>query len=138
MLIDEVDIEFPHLLPAIVEVLAISRRPRCATNLYIRILCAYLLDEHLEALCIERSPLFVADTYLLEVERLRMAELSTYLSPLGIDVTIAELDEVEGIVDIRLEVLEGHMSVRVVVGILELAGQSAREYGQWLRANLLG
>ena len=102
MLIDEVDIEFPHLLPAIVEVLAIGRRPRCATNLYIRILCAYLLDEHLEALCIERSPLFVADTYLLEIERLRMAEPSTYLSPLGIDVTIAELDEVEGIVDIRL------------------------------------
>ena len=67
-----------------------------------------------------------------------MAEPSTYLSPLGIDVTIAELDEVEGIVDLRLEVLEGHMSVRVVVGILELAGQSAREYGQWLGTNLLG
>ena len=41
---------------------------------------------------------------------------------------------------------EGHHNIlneakklgRVVVGILKLAGQSARAYGQWLSANLLG
>ena len=66
-----------------------------------------------------------------------MAHLCTQLTPLGSRSTIGELDQVEGIVDIRLQVVDSHVRVLVIVLVLELAGKAAAQHRQRLCSNLL-
>lgn len=83
MFVYEVDTYLAHLLPSVVEVLAAGRRSGAAADLDVGVLGPYLFDKFSQALRIERSPLFVADTYLMEVERLRVTHLGTQCAPLG-------------------------------------------------------
>jgi len=142
MLVDEVDLEAGHLLPAIGELLAVfvvGAGTARAYDLHLGIAGADGADELLEALGIEGAPLLVADAYLLEVEGCGMAHVGTQLAPLGVGAAIGELDEVEGIVDVGLQVVDCHMAGGgILVRVLELARQSDAQYGQGLGANLLG
>ena len=67
-----------------------------------------------------------------------MSHVGAQLAPLRGDGTVGELDEVEGVVDIALQVLHCHVGVGVLVVVLILAGESYGEDGQWLCADLLG
>lgn len=111
--------------------------PAVATDLDVGVLGPYLFDKFSQALRIERSPLFVADTYLMEVERSWVTHLGTQCTPLGTDGAVGELDEVEGIVDIRPQVVNGHVGVFIIVLVLILAGQPAVKDGRRVGANLL-
>ena len=66
-------------------------------------------------------PLLVAHAEIFQVERLGVAHLSAYLTPLRVDGTVGKLDEVERILDIAVEAVEGYMNTRLGrVWILEL------------------
>ena len=127
VLIYEVDTELAHFCPTIVELVATGRRTARTTYLYIRIFSSDLLDELSEAHRIDFAPLLVADTYLLEVEWCWMSHVGTKLAPLGVYATIGKLDEVESIIDIRLEVVNSYMRILIVIAILILASQSYRQ-----------
>ena len=71
-------------------------------------------------------PLLVTHTEVLQIERLGMTHLCAYLTPFAVDRTIGKLHKVEGILDIRIELVEGGMYAGLGgIGILELAGESA-------------
>ena len=61
-------------------------------------LCLYSLVNDVEALPECLSPVLVSDTYVFEVEWLRMAHCSSLGTPFAIDVAVAEFDEIENIV----------------------------------------
>ena len=96
-----------------------------------------LLHELLQALWIHRTPLLVSDTNLLQIEWSRMAHIGTELTPLGGNRAIGKLDQVEGIVDVALEILDCYMRIRILIIVLILASQTYRKNWQWLCTNLL-
>ena len=66
-----------------------------------------------------------------------MTHVGTKLTPLGGDTTVSKLDEVESIVDIRLEVVYSYMCILIIVAVLILASQAYRQNRQWFGTNLL-
>jgi hypothetical protein len=59
-----------------------------------------------------------------------MAHVCTYLTPFRGNGTVGKLHEVEGILDVTVEIIDGHMYAGFRgVGVLELAGQSATDDG---------
>ena len=59
-----------------------------------------------------------------------MAHVGSQFAPLGGGGAIGKLYQVECIVYVRLQVVKAHVGVLVIVFVLELAGQSATQYGQ--------
>ena len=80
------------------------------------------LYEGLQTLGIKLVPLLIADTQILKVEWGRMPHLSTETSPFGRDIPVSELNQVEGILDIWLKLINRDMGRNIV--ILELARQT--------------
>ena len=71
-------------------------------------------------------PLLVTHTQEFQVERSGMTHVGTQLAPLGVDIAVGKLHEVEGILDIGSQVVEGYVDTWLGgVGILELTAQSA-------------
>ena len=62
-----------------------------------------------------------------------MPHLSTFLTPCRGGITIGKLDEVETIIDIRFQLVNRYISLRVLA-VLELAHV---EYGEGLSTNIL-
>ena len=141
VLINEVSLQSCHLFPSISELLAIlivRTRTTTTDNLDIRVLRTDSRDKFLQTFGIQRSPLFVADTYQLEVKWNRMPHVGTKLTPLSGHVAVCELNEVERIVDIALQIINGNMNAcSILVIVLELAGQADTQHRQSLRAKIL-
>ena len=57
-----------------------------------------------------------------------MAHVGTQLTPFGISTTVGKLNQVECIVNIGLQIINGYMELFAVV--LELTGQSHADHGQ--------
>ena len=92
-------------------------------------------QEGFEALHVFRSPLLVADTHHLEIEWGGMAHLRTQRAPGSCCVAIGELHEVERVLDVRGERVDGHVVLRAVV--LILAGEAYVEHRKRLGADFL-
>ena len=83
-------------------------------------------------------PLLVTHAEVLQVEGLGMAHVGTHLAPLAADWTVGELHEVEGILDIVVEVIDSYVYAFLRgIGVLELAGESAGDDGQGLGTEVL-
>ena len=68
-----------------------------------------------------------------------MSHLGTQLTPLRIGAAVGKLNQVKGIINIRLQVIYRHMhTVGILVGVLILAGETHIQYGQSLGTNVLG
>ena len=142
VLIDKVGLLCLHRLPTIgkaigVAIFVFGHRTTRAYNLDIGILGADGCYEGLQALVVELAPLLIAYTDILHVEGRRMAHLGTYLSPLRVGRSVGKLDEVEAVVDVRLQLVEGYMGA-LLVPVLELAGEADAEDGQGLGTDILG
>ena len=138
VLVNEVGLQSAHLLPSVGKLLAVVviwRRTRRAHNLYFGILSADGLDELLESYRIQLAPLLVAHANQFQVERSGMSHLCAQFSPLGVGRTVSKLDEVERIVDVRLQFIGRHMCADVVV--LELTCKSHAYYWQRFSTYLL-
>ena len=59
---------------------------------------------------------------MLQVERCGMAHVGAQFTPFGVCAAVGKLYQVEGIVDIRLQIVECYMELFAIV--LELARQS--------------
>ena len=68
-----------------------------------------------------------------------MPHVGTHLAPLGVDVAIGKLNQVQGILNIGTKIFQGYVYARLGgVGVLELAAQSARDDGQRFGTDVLG
>ena len=56
-----------------------------------------------------------------------MPHLCAQLTPFGWRGTVGKLDQVEGIVDIRLQVVDSYVRVLISILVLELAGKALRQ-----------
>ena len=136
MLVNEVYLQLAHLRPEVIEVLAFGVRPGRPDYLDVGICLADGLYKDLQAGRITLAPLLVAYGYELEVERRGMPHRRAEASPLRSSVAVGELDEVERVLHVASKV--GHLDVRVLAIVLELARQAAANHGQRLRAHVLG
>ena len=138
MLVHQVGLQTAHLLPSVVEALAAGRRTRGAHHLDVGIFGTYGFEERFEALGIHLIPLLVADTDVFQSEGGGVSHLGTQTAPLCAGITIGELNQVEGIVDVWLQVGQLY-ACRLVAGcVLELAGYAAAEDGQGRGSDTLG
>ena len=130
VLVVEVDLELLHAWLQQVEVPALRVRTSGADELDVRILLADGIAELLESGGEHRAkatvslvvvPLLITNAQELEVEGSGVTHLSANLTPLRIGRAVGKLDEVEGILDIWLEVVDSYMNTRLGgVGVLEL------------------
>jgi len=137
VLVHEVDTEFAHLFPSVIEIIAACRRARRAADLDVGVFGADLFHEFLQAHGIQLAPLLVANADLFQVERRGVTHVGAQLSPLARHRTVGKLDEVEGVVNVGLQVFDGAVGIAGIVLVLVLAGQSHRKDGQRLGPDLL-
>ena len=137
MLIHEVGLLLRHRSPALVEHLALGVGTARTNNLDVGILGADGCHKRLKALVVEVVPLLVADTDVLHVEWLRVAHLSTDLTPLGVGRAVGKLDQVETVLDIGLQLVVGHVGI-LGLPVLELAGHTDVEHWQGFCTDILG
>ncbi len=139
VLVNEVGSNLAHFRPEIFKFFSFRVRTAGAHNLDVGVLLAHLLHEGFEVFGIDGSPLLVANTYILEVEGGRVSHVGTEFCPriLG-RVTIGKLNEVEHVVDVGLQLVNGHMSIAAVGAVLKLTGETYTHDGQWLCTNLFG
>ena len=97
-------------------------------------LLADSFHERFQVLWIGLSPLLIAYGKELHVKWFWMPHLCTHFSPLRIHTAIGELNEVKGILDIRIEFCYWHMSTLII--ILELAGKAHTDNWQRLSTYL--
>ena len=138
VLVYEVDVEPVHLFPAIVEVFSACRRTRRAAYLDVGILCAEPFHKAFEPFGVKWSPLLVAYADLFEVEGSGMPHFGAKTSPFACDGTVGKVDEVECVVDVRLQVVHGNMGVLIVIGVLKLAGKAATQDRKRLGSDSFG
>ena len=147
MLVVEIDLQFLHAGLQQVEVPTFRVGACGADELQVGVLGTEGITELLQALCEHGAvaavgfvvvPLLIADGEELQVEGFGVAHVGTYLAPLAVDGTIGELHEIEGILNIGIELVEGCMYAGLRgVGVLELTRESAADDGQGLRAEIL-
>ena len=101
------------------------------TRADVRILLLESFGEYFVSLDVLRSPLFVADANHLQVERLRVAHLGALASPLGVDGSIGEFDQIDRVLNVVIEIFER----REFTGV-ELAGHAAVQNRQRLGADV--
>ena len=142
VLVYEVGFQPSHLFPSVAELLSalvVGFWPGASYNLDVRITGANGFHEMLQSFGIERSPLLVAYTDELEVEGCRMAHVGTQFAPLCVSTAVAELYEVEAIIDVGLQVAHSHMNAGcITVVVLILAGQTYVQNGQRFGSDVLG
>ena len=114
VLIVEIDLQLLHTRLQEVEVPTLGVRPRGADEFQRGIFGTQGSIELLQALGKHRAvatmglvvvPLLIADAEVFQVEGRRMAHVGAYLTPFGIHRTVGKLYEVEGILDIRVEIV---------------------------------
>ena len=114
VLIVEIDLQLLHTGLQEVEVPTLGVRPRGADEFQRGIFGTQGSIELLQALGKHRAvatmglvvvPLLIAHTEVFQVEGRRMAHVGAYLTPFGIHRTVGKLYEVEGILDIRVEIV---------------------------------
>ena len=147
VLVVEIHLQLLHAWLQQVEVPALRVRTSGADEFQLRIFGANGIGEFLQTLGKHRPkasmglvvvPLLVTHSQVLQAEGLWMAHLCTHLTPLRIHRTIGKLHEVEGILDITVEVVESHVHTGLRgIWVLELTGQSARDHRQSLAAKVL-
>ena len=93
---------------------------------HLRIFLLDFPDKSLIPFDVLGSPLFIAYPQHLQVEGGRMAHVCPYFSPLGFNGSIGKFDQIEGILDIRFELVHRHHFRRI-----KLAGHSATQ--DWKR-----
>jgi hypothetical protein len=118
VLVNEVYLDALHLGPQVVEVATLRVGARRTDNINLGMLLAQTLYKLLETYYIFGAPLLVTHTEELEVEGLGVTHLGTNLTILSGHVAIGKLDEVEGILDILIQVINCYVSVLTVVLIL--------------------
>jgi hypothetical protein len=132
VLIDEIGADAAQLLPQVVELLAVGERPCRSHELDFGVLLLQHAFEFGIPFDVLRPPLFVAHADILQVERRRVPERRALASPLGGLRTVGELDQIERVLDVRVELIQRNQFVRI-----ELAGHAAVEYGQRRGADVL-
>ena len=82
------------------------------------------VEEFLQTHCEDRIvfivPLLITDTHEFEVEWCRVSHIGTYLSPLSVRSAISEFYEVEGILDVWVQIFKGNCFLAFIYCILEL------------------
>ena len=136
VLIDEVGLLLRHSSPALVEHLTLRVGTTGTDNLDIGILGANGCHKRLQTLVIKIVPLFVADADILHVEGLGVSHLSANLTPLRVCRTVGELNQIEAVLDIGLQLVVWYVGI-LCLPVLELAGHTDIEYGQWLSTDIL-
>ena len=147
VLVVEVYLQLLHTGLQQIEVPALRIRTGGADEFQIRILGAEGGIELLQTLCEHRSiatvllivvPLLVTHSEELQVEGLGVPHVGTYLTPFRIHRTIGKLHQVEGILNIAVEIVDCHMYTGFRgIGVLELTAQSTADHGQCLTAEIL-
>ena len=135
MLVVEINAQLFHAWLQQVEVPSFRVGAGCADDLDARTLLAKHLDEAGQSLRVGRVvlvvPLLVADGQELEVERSGVSHLGTQFAPCRSVGTIGKLNQIDGILDVWVEVFNGHMIGGFAFDrILELAGHAAVEHGE--------
>jgi len=92
-------------------------------------------DERFQPFRVFGSPLLVADSDEFHVEGSRMPHLSPNLTPRGGNLPVGKLDQVKGILNIFLQVINVNMTGHVLV--LKLARKTAAQNGERLGAHFL-
>ncbi len=118
MFVDQINLEIAHLGPEVIELLTLGVGTRRTDDLDFGVLLAQTLHKRFEANYVLGTPLLVADADILHVKRLRMTHLGAECTPFGVYVAIGELYEVEGILNIGVEVINCHMGILAVILIL--------------------
>ena len=142
MLIIEVHLHFLHLWLEHTEFVTFRVRTSSANILDFRVLLLQHVKELLESAGEGRIvlivPLLIADTEESQIERSRMTHVGTHFSPLCVHITISKLDEIESILDVRLKVVERHVTgLLVLYLILELTSQSAGNHRKGITTEVL-
>ena len=122
-----------HLRPQVIELLAFRVRAAGTHNLDFRVRGTNGLQERLQVLRVGGVPLLVANADKLHVERFRVPHFCADLAPRGIHGAIGKFNQVQGILDEGLELVQRAVGFGVLV--LELAGEAAAQDGERLRAN---
>ena len=146
MLVVEINFQLFHAGLQEVEIPSLRVRTSGTDKLQIRILGAQGVGELLQAGGKHRTivamglvvvPLLITHSQIFQIERLWMAHVGTYLAPFGIDRTIGKLYQVEGILNIGVELIETSVNTRFRgVRVLELTGESTTDNGQRLAAKV--
>ena len=67
-----------------------------------------------------------------------MPHFGAKTAPFACDGSVGKVDEVECVVDVRLQVVHGNMSVLIVIGVLKLAGKAATQDRKRLGSDSFG
>ena len=137
MLIYKVGFQFGHSFPTVLESFAFGVGTRCAYELDVRITCLDGLDKRFQTLEVKILPLFVSHCKILHVERCRVSHFGAFASPYGRGVAVGKLNEVETVLDVGLELVQGDMCFRVVP-VLVLACHAHIEHRQRLGTDVFG
>ena len=138
VLIHKVCTNLSHLRPQVLKLLTLRVRTTGTHNLDVWIFLSHLLHERLQVFRINLAPLLITDTHILQVERSWVSHVSTQLCPLVLGwVAVRELNQVEHIVNVRLQLIHWHMGIATIATILELARKTHTHHRQWFCTNLL-
>ena len=135
MLVHQIDVEATHLRPQVLKLLTLCIRTRTAHDLDLWITSPDRLHKRGQSLGIQLSPMLVADSNVFQAERRRMPHICPQFAPAGSDRSVGKLDQIQGIIDVGLQLLYWHMLLHALV--LKLAGEPAIQDGQRLRAQIL-
>src|SRR5262245_15476221 len=132
VLINDVCLQFAHLVPEKIELLTLWPRSRAGDQCDIGMFRLEDFGELFVAFDILRPPLFVADADHLQVEWSGMAQFGAFAAPDSGDRAVGEFDQIERILKVWVEPVER----RQLLGI-ELASHPAVDNRQWLSAGVL-
>ncbi|EJX05289.1 hypothetical protein EVA_06603 [gut metagenome] len=127
MFIHQINFQPLHFRPQIFKLLTFRIRSGTAHNLYIRISLTDSFNKRFQMLWIFLTPLFITDTYKLQVERCRMPHFCTQLTPFGCSsITIGKLYQIECILNVILQFAYRNMSI--LIRVLKLTSQTTTQY----------
>ena len=143
----EIHLKLLHAGLQQVEVPALGVGACCADELQLGILSAESSIELFQALRKHSTiatvlliivPLLITYTEIFQVEGRWMAHICTNFTPFRVYRTIGKFHQIEGILDIAVEIVESHVNARFRgIWVLELTTQSAADHRQGLAAEIL-
>ena len=143
MLIHKVCLQFLHGRPTQVEILALAVGAAGTDEFNLGMHLADGIHEDLqtlgESLVVLVVPLLIAHTQVLQVEGGGVSHFGTQGSPLVLGrVAVGKLDEVDAVIDVGLEVFDGHVNLLLVADVvLELTAHAHVQHGKRFCTNLL-
>ena len=135
MLVNKVNLKFPHLRPKIFKILSLGVRASRTDNLDVWISLAYSIDKHFQTRRISLAPLLIAHGDILQVERRRMPHTRAQTSPHCSGITVGELYKVKRVLYVATKVVNLNMGILVLV--LKLARKAAAYNRQRLGSHVL-